>query len=286
MRTEAQQQRDTSGALRRTTDGHGLSCVVQQNWPGLQLDIAFTANAPWTVLFGPSGSGKTTVLRAITGLQRSGATHVALDGRVLSDAKQRIHIPPYLRGVTLAGQEPALFPHRTVRQNVLYGMGHRESRNTSAPRGKIGPSLPARMDGPAQIGGREHIDGLGQMKIEDLLAQFHIEALADRKPGTLSGGERRRVALARAIARSGTRLLLLDEVFTGLEMALRDDLIATMLGWQRQTGVPVLSVTHDVGEALLLGAEVLRLHDGQVVEQGPARDVLAQERQRQIDLLS
>ena len=106
------------------------------------------------------------------------------------------------------------------------------------------------------------------------------------RPTELSGGERRRVALARAFAVPNARLMLLDEPFTGLDRALRDELIPKMQAWLAVRNIPVLSVTHDVDEALLLNADVIRLEDGRVQAQGPAREVLAQERERQLAALA
>jgi ABC-type sulfate/molybdate transport systems ATPase subunit len=98
-------------------------------------------------------------------------------------------------------------------------------------------------------------------------------------PAQLSGGEAQRVNLARAVA-ARPRLLLLDEPFTGLDLALRSGLIEHLLGWQQQTGVPILSVTHDVAEVFQLGAEVIQLRDGRVAAQGPVAEVLATDRER------
>jgi molybdate transport system ATP-binding protein len=115
------------------------------------------------------------------------------------------------------------------------------------------------------------------MDIARLLDDFHLSALADRSPRELSGGEAQRVNLARACA-SGGRLVMLDEPLTGLDLDLRDDILAKIR--QRHQTTPILSVTHDVAEAFQLGAEVIRLHDGKVVAQGPVEEVLAEERLR------
>jgi ABC-type sulfate/molybdate transport systems ATPase subunit len=104
-------------------------------------------------------------------------------------------------------------------------------------------------------------------------------------PAQLSGGERRRVALARAFAVPNARLVLLDEPFTGLDRRLRDDLLPRMQAWLAIRGIPVLSVTHDVDEALLLDADVIRLENGRVLTQGSAREVLAGERDRLLEAL-
>jgi molybdate transport system ATP-binding protein len=125
----------------------------------------------------------------------------------------------------------------------------------------------------------------GDALVEALAKRFHIEALLEKRPGQLSGGEAQRVSLARAAMAGRQRLLLLDEPFTGLDVPLRDALIANLLEWQKESGTPILSVTHDVGEAFQLGAEVIKLADGRVVEEGPVEVVLAAERVRLLEQL-
>jgi molybdate transport system ATP-binding protein len=112
-----------------------------------------------------------------------------------------------------------------------------------------------------------------------LAAVFSMDGVLGKMPAQLSGGEAQRVNLARAVAAS-PRLLLLDEPFIGLDLALRSGLIEHLLGWQQQTGVPILSVTHDVAEVFQLGAEVIQLREGRVAAQGPVAEVLATDRER------
>ena len=125
---------------------------------------------------------------------------------------------------------------------------------------------------------RENLQYGGGYKSEVAVA-FGLDGLLDNLPAQLSGGEAQRVNLVRAMA-AKPRLLLLDEPFTGLEVALRSSLVAHVLDWQERTHVPILSVTHDVAEALQLGAEVIRLREGRVEAQGPAAQVLAADRER------
>ena len=122
--------------------------------------------------------------------------------------------------------------------------------------------------------------------IRDLLDTFQIAALAVKRPGQLSGGEAQRVNLARAVATGGGRLLLLDEPFTGMDAGLRADLVSKLMYFQATSmGGQILSVTHDIAEAFQLDAEVIKVHEGRIIQQGPAREVLNDERSRLLDQL-
>lgn len=214
----------------------------------LSLAASFQVSAPWTVLFGPSGSGKSTILRSIAGLVRPDAGRVSVLGTTMSDA--RTWVPPHQRPVRWAGQRPALFPHKTVRWNLGMGMDGRGSRG----------------------------DPERELTLDLALSEFNLGGLANRRPGELSGGQQQMVSVARAAMSAKGRVLLLDEPFSGLDAELRAGLIATLKSWLGP--VPVISVTHDVEEAFLLGAEVVRVAAGRVVAQGPVAEVLAGERER------
>ena len=222
----------------------------------LRLDLHFTLLHPWTVLFAPSGAGKTTVLRVIAGLERPERGRIAFEraGRsdVLTDTARGIFVPPYQRGVRLVSQRAALFSHRTVRGNVLYGFEHLAR-------------------------GRSEDRPLASW-IEEILTLCRIAHLAHKRPDQLSGGERQRVALARALGAGRGRLLLLDEPFTGLDAAMREELIADLRVWLARRAVPVLMVTHDLSEVFSADAEVLRMEAGKIVATGRADVVLATER--------
>jgi len=234
-----------------------LSVNIRHHVGSLALDVAFELIKPWTVLFGPSGSGKTTLLRTIQGFVQPGTGRIARGNTVLFDSSSRLIVPPHLRPIRSAAQTARLFPHMTVRSNAVYGSGW-----TKKPQ-----------------------DGMATA--EQIMALFRIQHLADRMPADLSGGERQRASVARAVVAAITSgspdqrpLLLLDEPFSGLDAALRDDLLAELRAWLVQWHVPVLSVTHDVGEAFQLGAEVIKLAEGRITQQGPVESVLAEERLR------
>lgn len=128
----------------------------------------------------------------------------------------------------------------------------------------------------------------GHKLVDEVLGLFCLGAFAERMPHDLSGGERQKVLVARAAASAvteGKKLLLLDEPFNGLDLRVRDELLEQLRQWLGRWKTPVLSVTHDVGEAFQLGAEVIKLADGRVVQQGPVATVLAEERTRLIEQL-
>jgi molybdate transport system ATP-binding protein len=224
----------------------------------LELNVAFALTQPWTVLFGPSGSGKTTVLRTISGFMRPDAGRIVscFYGRdfVMTDTAKKVFVKPHKRSVRVAGQGAEMFPHLTVRENIAFGA-------------------------------RSQTDGTTVADIvEEATTRFQLRGLVEKLPSMLSGGERRRVAIARAataaVSLGSGSILLLDEPFTGQDVQLRDELIEELRGWLALMGRPVLSVTHDVGEAFQLGAEVIKIADGRVVQQGPVATVLAEERAR------
>ena len=160
---------------------------------------------------------------------------------------------PHFRGIAYAPQGAVLFPHLNVQENVAFA-------------GKV-----------------RGMDKLPE--IQQAMDMFALGSLAKRMPRDLSGGERQRANLARAFAVPTPRLMLLDEPFSGVDRRLRDELLPRMRTRIAELGVPVLSVTHDVEEALMLGAEVVRIEDGKVVAQGPAAEVLAVERERMLGVL-
>jgi molybdate transport system ATP-binding protein len=224
----------------RTTPHHHLAVIGQRG--ALRFDISFELRAPWTILFGPSGSGKSTLLRAACGLTPTLHTTLRRDGQDLSAT------PTHQRRIAYAPQGAAIFPHLSVRENIAFA---------SRAHGAASPAL---------------IDGAIEL--------FLLGAMIHRMPRDLSGGERQRVALARAFAVPSPGLMLLDEPFTGVDRRMRDALLPRMMERAAALNVPVVSVTHDVEEALLLEAEVLRLDAGRIIARGPARDVLYEERNR------
>jgi molybdate transport system ATP-binding protein len=238
-----------------------LTVKIEHRVGALELEVQFVLTQPWTVLFGPSGSGKSTVLRAIAGFVKPDAGWILRGLNVLVDRGAGMFVPAHARPVRSAGQTARLFPHMTVRTNVLFGAG--------------GYSKPA----------------VGNSVADEVMAMFRLQELAERMPRQLSGGERERASAARAVVSAATfggpgkALLQLDEPFAGLDTVVRDQLLVELRAWVTRREIPVLSVTHDVGEAFQLGAEVIKIADGRVVAQGPVGQVLAEERRRLMEQL-
>jgi molybdate transport system ATP-binding protein len=210
---------------------------------GFELAMDAELSVDVTALFGPSGAGKTALLDLVAGLRRAPSAWIALDGRVLTDTAARYELPARRRRIGYVPQDGALFPHLSVRRNLLYG--HRP------PPGEPGP-----------------------VTLQHVAEVLEIEPLLDRGIGALSGGERQRVALARALL-SSPRLLLLDEPLAALDRPLKARILPYLKRVRAEFGVPMLYVTHDPEEVLALCEEVLVLERGKLVARGAPREIFA-----------
>ena len=187
-------------------------------------------------LLGPSGSGKTTLLRAIAGLAQPQHGSIAVGQRVLFDAARGIDLPPERRGLGLVFQSYALWPHRTVFENVAAGL---KLRGATA-------------------------DEIGQ-RVEKVLAQIGLAHLRDRFPPQLSGGQQQRVAIARALVYEPP-VILLDEPLSNLDAKLREEARAFLRTLIMKLGLSAIHVTHDQVEAMALAERIVLLHDGAVAQ--------------------
>ncbi|MEO1198489.1 MAG: molybdenum ABC transporter ATP-binding protein [Pseudomonadota bacterium] len=219
-----------------------LDVTLSHAFDGFDLDIDFSAPPGVTVLFGRSGSGKTTVVNAVAGLLRPRAGRIAIDEQVVFDSAGRRFLPPHKRRLGYIFQEGRLFPHLTVRQNLLYGRWF-------APK----------------TGRRDSID-----HVVDMLGIGH---LLDRRPGRLSGGEKQRVAIGRALL-ANPRLILADEPLASLDEGRKAEILPFFERLRDEASVPILYVSHQPAEVARLATTVVALEDGRVVRQGPAFEVL------------
>jgi len=219
-----------------------LEIALRHRFAGFDLDVAFQAPPGLTALFGRSGSGKTTIVNAVAGLLRPDQGRIVADGAVLLDTAARVCVPPHRRRVGYVFQDARLFPHLTVRQNLMYGRWF-------APRGP-----------GADLGHIVELLGIG--------------LLLDRRPGALSGGERQRVALGRAIL-SNPRLLLMDEPLAALDEARKAEILPYLERLRDELRLPILYVSHSAAEVARLATTVVLIGAGRVQASGPAGAVLS-----------
>jgi molybdate transport system ATP-binding protein len=220
-----------------------LEVAVGHRLGAFTLDVAFQSDGHLLALFGPSGSGKTTVVNTIAGLIRPSRGRIAVAGETLVDTDLGIFTPPHLRRIGYVFQEARLFPHLTVRQNLLYGRWFSRGAADGAPLEQV-------------------VDVLG------------IAPLLHRRPARLSGGERQRVALGRAwLARP--RLLLLDEPLSSLDAARKNEILPYIERLRDETRIPIVYVSHSLAEVARLATDVVLLSEGRVTAAGPLETVLA-----------
>ncbi len=205
----------------------------------LEVDVEIRGRI--TAILGPSGAGKTSLLDLIAGLRSPERAYIRLGDELLADTTGNVFVPPHRRGIGYVPQDLALFPHLSVRQNLLYGRRH-------------GP-----VNDP--LFGFEHV--------VDVL---DIRPLVARNVDSLSGGEKQRVALARALL-TIPRLLLLDEPLANLDSSLKNKIIPYLARIRDEFQVPMLYVTHDRYEAVALADEVVVLVEGKVLQTGPLLEV-------------
>ena len=223
--------------------GAGLLVRVHQDAP-IPLAAAFTcAPGELLALVGPSGSGKSTVLRAIAGLYRPVAGRVAVDAETWFDHAAGISLAPHRRRAGLVFQSYALFPHLSALGNVATALGH-------LPRGRR------------------------RARAGQLLELVHLAGLEARRPAELSGGQQQRVAVARALARE-PKVLLLDEPFSAVDKVTRQRLYRELAELRRQLRMPVVLVTHDLDEAIMLADRMTVLHRGRTLQSGPPLEIMA-----------
>lgn len=206
--------------------------------PGtFELDVAFRCEAERVVLYGPSGAGKTQTLRMIAGITHADAGHVRVAGRTLQDSAARIDLKPQQRRIGCVFQDHALFAHLTVRQNIAFAL----------QRGWRNPSRHA-----------------ASPEADRWVERFGLQAVAHHHPHQVSGGQRQRTALARALVHAPSALLL-DEPFASLDPALRVRLREELLELQAALRIPMLLITHDEADVRSLAQQVVHLEAGRVV---------------------
>jgi len=220
-----------------------LDIRVARRQGSFQVDADFKAkNTGITALFGPSGAGKTSVINMVAGLIRPDRGRIVIQDRVLFDSDRGIDLPPEKRTIGYIFQDGRLFPHLTVRGNLTYGM---------------------RLTPPKQ-----RCIALDQ--VVDLLG---IKHLLDRRPAKLSGGEKQRVAIGRALLTS-PRLLLMDEPLSSIDDGRKEDLLPFIAKLPRAFCIPILYVTHSIDEIERLADNLVLMADGKSIATGDAAEMV------------
>lgn len=222
---------------------------IGQRQGGFSLEAAFESSGRLTALFGPSGSGKTSLINAIAGLIRPQRGRIAVDGKVLVDTDKGIFVPRHKRRIGMVFQDARLFPHMSVAANLRYGRWF-------TPTAERYGDLDA---------------------VVELLGIGH---LLDRQPGKLSGGEKQRVAIGRALLAS-PRLLLMDEPLASLDEARKAEILPYIERLRDETKIPIVYVSHSVAEVARLASDVVVMAQGRVAAAGPTTEIM-----QRLDLLS
>jgi molybdate transport system ATP-binding protein len=225
-----------------------LSVAIRHRLGGFSLDASFETSGRLTALFGPSGSGKTSLVNLIGGLLRPDEGRIAADGRVLVDTARGVFVPKHRRRIGYVFQDARLFPHMTVSQNLRFG----------------------RFFTPAS---ERYADWDG---VVDLLGIGH---LLDRKPNSLSGGEKQRVAIGRALLAS-PKLILMDEPLASLDDRRKAEIMPYIERLRDETKIPIVYVSHSVAEVARLATDMVVLDGGKVTAAGPTSEIL-----QRLDLL-
>jgi molybdate transport system ATP-binding protein len=221
-----------------------LEVDLSHGYTDFSLEVAFSTQGDGvTALFGPSGSGKTSILRAVAGLLRPQRGRIAIGDHVLLDTSRQLFVAPHKRRLGYVFQDARLFPHLSVSANLLFG-------NKRAPE-------------PAGAG-----------DVERVITLLGLEALLARKPASLSGGEKQRVAIGRALL-SQPELLLLDEPLASLDAARRAEILPYLERLRDELDTPMLYVSHAVEEVARIADRVVLLDNGRVTDNAETSEVLA-----------
>ncbi len=216
---------------------------VRHRQGNFTLSTAFASEGRLTVLFGRSGAGKTSLVNIIGGLVRPDQGRVIVDGITLVDTEQRVFVPPRKRRLGYVFQEGRLFPHLNVRHNLLYGRWFTDR-------------------------GERYVD------LDQVVSLLGIDRLLARRPAQLSGGEKQRVAIGRALL-ANPRLLLMDEPLASLDEQRKAEILPYIERLRDETKIPIVYVSHSVPEVTRLATTIVVLSDGKAIAVGTTRDVMS-----------
>jgi len=218
-----------------------LSVRLFKKVKGFTLDVAWEIENELAVLFGSSGAGKSMTLQCIAGLMKPDEGLIRANGDLFFDHTQEINVSPAKRSFGYVFQDRALFPHMTVRGNIVYGCT-----------GLRKPEI--------------------QERVDEMIRLFHLQGLEEKTPAKISGGQKQRVALARALIRR-PEALLLDEPFSALDLPLRLEMRRLLKEIRAAFNIPMVLVTHDVFEAYSMGDKIIVYSQGRIARIGSPTDV-------------
>ncbi|MEM9282533.1 MAG: molybdenum ABC transporter ATP-binding protein [Verrucomicrobiota bacterium] len=227
----------------------GISVAIRTPLEEFDLDVEFSSRKRTIGVFGTSGSGKTTLIESISGIRRNVTGQLLFDGATWLDTEKQIDLPPENRSVGFIPQDQRLFPHLSVRKNLSFG-----HRNKSPSR---------------------KVDAVSSF--QEIVELLDLDSLLDRSVTEISGGESQRVALGRALL-TQPKLLLLDEPFASLDVALRNRVVHYLTKIREQLNLPMFLVSHDPLEVQLLCDEVIHLEQGKITQKGTPEVVLSDRR--------
>jgi len=214
-------------------------------FPAFHLQVNLAVPAEGTIaVFGPSGCGKTTFLRCLVGLERSPTGSMALNDHKWQDESQGIFVPLSKRSIGYVFQEPRLFPHLKVRENLQYGW-----KRTDQSKRRI--------------------------TLDQVVQVLDIEKLLERRPSALSGGEQQRIAIGRALLTS-PHLLLMDEPLSSLDLPRKREILPFLQRLDSEFHIPIVYVSHDLHEIVELAKTVILLKEGKVLKSGPIEQIFSQ----------
>ncbi len=220
----------------------GLAVKLHKKVSGFTLDVEWEIGNELAVIFGPSGSGKSMTLQLIAGLMPPDGGRISSEGKIFFDAEHNISLPPQQRRIGYVFQDLALFPHMSIKDNILYGAKDIEK-------------------------------SVRDKRLYDIISIFRLDGIERKRPGEISGGQKQRVALARALIRKPD-VLLLDEPFSSLDTSLRADMRTFLKDIRKEFNLPVILITHDIFEAITLADRVILYEDGKVIIAGKPHEVL------------
>ena len=219
-----------------------LAIDIRHRLGTFAIDARFEAGSGLIALFGRSGAGKTSIINIVAGLIRPERATVSVDGAVLVDTARGVDVPRHRRRIGYVFQEGRLFPHLTVRQNLLYGRWFAPQAERHA-----------------------YLD-----RVVDLLG---LGGLLDRRPGRLSGGEKQRVAIGRALL-ADPRLLLMDEPLASLDEGRKAEILPYIERLRDQSRVPIVYVSHSIAEVARLASTIVLLSEGKVAAVGSTSEIM------------